>query len=78
MNFHSLSFEPNLGVKRGPVSGGALKPMNQYFDYAQTVQPPVSPQYRSVMAQPADGNPMGIVTDNAYMTKFRDVKLTKG
>jgi len=78
MNFHSLAFEPEFGVKRGPVSGGALKPMSMYFDYGQTATQPASPQYRSTMPPLGTNNPYGMVRDNAFMTEYRDVKLTKG
>jgi len=60
------------------VSGGALKPMSMYFDYGQTVTQPTSPQYRAAMTPPGANNPYGMVRDTAYMTEYRDVKLTKG
>lgn len=78
MNFHSLTFEPEFGVKRGPVNGGALKPMSMYFDYGQTVTQPTIPQYSPTVPLYAGQNPYGVTRSTPYMTEFRDVRLTKG
>jgi hypothetical protein len=49
-----------------------------YVDYNQTASNMNMPQQLNSALPPGYQNPYGIVKDTAYMTQYKDVRLTKG